>query len=127
MGKREEKQRKDLARSSASPGDGEITDCSCGTSEQPGPQLSARKEKAGATFFFSFSFERLLHCRGGGCLGVQRLPNVSVIEPGHGKFSRKEKARDETRDVSSSLETFVLSELLTTAKRTISRNYVHKE
>lgn len=47
---------------------------------------------------------------------MQRLPNVSVIEPGHGKFSRKEKARDEPLDVSSSLEPFVCSELLTRQK-----------
>lgn len=47
---------------------------------------------------------------------MQRLPNVSVIEPGHGKFSRKEKARDEPLDVSSSLEPFVCSEFLTRQK-----------
>lgn len=38
----------------ASPGDGEITDCSYSTSEQPGllSRLGAREQEAGATFFF---------------------------------------------------------------------------
>lgn len=46
-------------RARASPGDGEITDCSCGTSERANPRepeplsvRNSRAEVAGATFFF---------------------------------------------------------------------------
>lgn len=55
---RDERMERETESERASPGDGEITDCSYSTSEQASEQpgllswLGAREQKAGATFFF---------------------------------------------------------------------------